>query len=107
MKFVTVMSGFIQKTSVLNIKYFDKKKFILKGKRNKLNWDLHPIPTIHSEKIRKLSFFADNNRIFEKPPKLRRTIHQPDELQDFLSADTRKDLNHLEEEKFCVNSFWI
>ena len=39
-----------------------------------------------------------------KFPKLRR-IYQPDELQDFLSADTIKDFNHLEEEKFRLNGF--
>ena len=39
-----------------------------------------------------------------KPPKLWQII-QPNELQDFLSADKKKGFNHLEEEeKFCFNS---
>ena len=40
-----------------------------------------------------------------KLPKLQQIINKPDELQDFLSADMIKDFNHLEEEKFCLNSF--
>ena len=69
------------KNSVLCIKYFDEK-LILRGKRNKLNWDLHPIPTTHSEKMRKPSLLLTT-----KPLKLGRIIHQLDELQDFLSVD--------------------
>ena len=62
MKFVNCNEWFPMKNSVLCIKHFDEK-FILGGKRNKLNWDLHPIPTIHSEKNKKTISFADYNRI--------------------------------------------
>ena len=40
-----------------------------------------------------------------KSRKLRRIIHQPNELHDFISADTIKDFSHLLEEKFCFNGF--
>ena len=36
----------------------------------------------------------------KKPRKLQWIIHRPDELQDFISADTIRDFNHLEGEKF-------
>ena len=32
-------------------------------------------------------------------------ISQSDKLQDFISADTIKDFNHLKEEKFCLKGF--
>ena len=49
--------------------------------------------------------FANSNRILKNPPKIRPIIHQPDKLQDFLSADTIKDFNHFKEEKFSLNGF--
>ena len=91
------------KTSVLCTKHFDEK-FILKGKWNKLNRDLHRIPKIHSEKNKKASLLPTTTEL-RKPRKLWWIIHQPDELQDFISIDMIKDFNHLEEEKFCLNSF--
>ena len=51
------------------------------------------------KKIRKPSLLP-TTRELRKSPKLRRIIHQPDVLQEFLSADTIKDFNHLEEKRF-------
>ena len=51
---------FSKKHSVLCIKDFEDT-YILKGKRNKLTWNLQPIPTIHSEK-NKTIVFAYSNR---------------------------------------------
>ena len=56
----------------------------MKGKRSKLNCNLQPIPTIHSEKIIKPSLLSTQTD-FRKPPKQRRI--EKDELQDFLSTD--------------------
>ena len=39
-----------------------------------------------------------------KPLKHQWIIHQPNELQDFLSADMIKDFNHLEV-KYCLDGF--
>ena len=79
------------KNSVLCIKHFEDK-YILKGKRNKLNWNLQPIPTIHSEKIIKVSLLLIQTD-FRKPSKQRQT--EKDELQDFLSTDTITDFTQL------------
>ena len=103
MEFVNRNDWFPSKNSVRCIKHFDEK-IILKGKPNKMNWDLHPIPTIHSEKWEK-RLFCWLQQNLRKPSKHRRIIHQPNELQDFLLADTMKDSNHLEEEKFSLKGF--
>ena len=50
---MTLMTGFLKKKTVLCIKRF-YGKIILKGKRNKLKRDLHPIPTIYPGKKRHL-----------------------------------------------------
>lgn len=60
------------------------------------------MPTIHSEKIRKLSLLP-NTREFQKPPKQR--LLQTDELHDFISADMINDFTQLEEAKCCPNIF--
>ena len=104
MKFVNCNDWFLTKNAVLCIKQFDKK-FILKRNQNKLNWNLHSVPTIHSEKNKKTVSFADYNRIKKISKNYERFNHQPNEFQDFLSVDTIKDFNHLEEEKFCPNVF--
>ena len=75
---------FPPKNSFLCLKHLEDK-YILKGKRNKLNWNLQPIPTIHSEKRIKPSILPTQTD-FRKPPKQRRI--EKDELQDFLSSDT-------------------
>ena len=56
------------------------------------------------KKIKKPSLLASTTEL-RKPRKLRWIIHQPNELQDFLSTDTIKDFNHLEEENFCLSGF--
>ena len=48
-KFLNRNNWFPTKNSILCIKHFEDE-CILKGKRNKLNWNLQPIPTIHSQK---------------------------------------------------------
>ena len=78
------------KNSVLCIKHF-ADKYILKGKRNKLNWNLQPIPIIHLKKI-KPSLLPTQTE-FRKPPNQRWI--EKDELQDFLSTDTIMDFNQL------------
>ena len=60
-KLVNRNNWFHTKNSVLCIKHFEDK-YILKGKRHKLNWNLQPILTIHSEKNNKTISFADSNR---------------------------------------------
>ena len=47
-KFVNRNNWFPTKNSVLSIKHFEDK-YILKGKRNKLNWNLQPIMHSHNQ----------------------------------------------------------
>ena len=68
-KFVNQNNWFPTKNSVLCIKHFEDK-YILKGKRNKFNWNLQPIPAIHSEKIINLSLLPTQTDL-RKPPKQR------------------------------------
>ena len=79
------------KNSVLWIKHFENK-YILKGQRNKWNWNLQPIPTIHSEQIIKLSLLLIQ-KDFRKNSKQRRI--EKDELQDFLSTETITDFTQM------------
>ena len=62
-KFGNRNNWFPTKNSVLCIKHFEDK-YILKGKRNKLNWNLQPIPTIHSEKKIIKPFFLPTQKDF-------------------------------------------
>ena len=96
------MTGFQRKIlfSVSNISM--KKYFERKAKQTELRFTSNSYNPFR--KIRKQSLLPTTTEL-RKPPKLRRFIHQPDELQDFLSADTIKDFNHLEKEKFCLNGF--
>ena len=99
-KFVDRNNWFPTKNSVLCIKYFEDR-YILKGKRNKLNWKLQPIPTIHSEKIIKPSILPTQTD-FRKTPKQQRI--EKDEIQDFLSTDTLTDFTQLTA-KCCPSGF--
>ena len=90
-KFFNQNNWFPTKNSVVCIKY-PEDKYILKSKRNKLNWNLQPIPTIHSGKIIKPSLLPTQTD-FRKPPK--QLWIEKDELQDFFSTDTITDFTQL------------
>ena len=98
-KFVNRNNWFPTKNSVLCIKHFEDKN-ILKSKRNKLNWNLQPIPTIHSEIIKPSLLPTQTD--FRKTPKQRQI--EKDELQDFLSTDTKTDFTQLTV-KCCPSGF--
>ena len=66
---------FPMKNSVLCLKYFEDK-YILKGEKNKLNWNLQPMPTKLSEKIKILPTQTD----FRKPPKQRQIENMNDKI---------------------------
>ena len=71
-------------------------------KESETNWIGIYIQFLQSiQKIIENSLFC---RI-SKASETRLTFHQPDELQDFFSAHTKKDFNPLEEEKFSLNAF--
>ena len=93
--------GFLRKINFFASNILQINIPILKGKRNKLNWNLQSIPKIHSEKIIKPSLLL-NRTDFRKPPKQRRI--EKDELQDFLSTDTITDVTQLTA-KCCPSGF--
>ena len=99
-KFVNRNNWFPTKNSVLCIKHFEDK-YILKGKRNKLNRNSQPIPTIHSVKIIKPSLLPTQTD-FSKSRKQRWIAK--DELQNFLSTDTIADFTQMTA-KCCPSDF--
>lgn len=101
-KFVNRADWIATKNSVLCIKHFEEK-FILKGKRNKLNWSLHPIPTIHSPLVNIKPSLLPTSNTMRKAPKDRN--YQDDELPNFLSADIIMSFEDLEETKCCSTGF--
>ena len=101
-KFVNRNSWFPTKNSVLYIKHFEDK-YILKGKRNNLNWNLQPIPTIHSEKIIKPSLLPTQTD-FRNPPKQRRIGWKKMNYKIFFQLITITDFTQLTA-KCCPSSF--
>ena len=70
LKFVNRADWVPTKHSVLCMKHFEER-FIVKGKRNTLNWSLHPVPNILSEKIRNRPSLLPTTSELRKPPKRR------------------------------------
>ena len=100
---LNIMTGFIQKIQFFVSNILMKNLF---WKESETNWTGIYIQFLKfiQKKIRKLSLLLTTTEL-RKPQKCQQIIHQPDELQDFLTADTIKDFNHLEEEKCCLNGF--
>ena len=93
------MIDFLWKLQFSGLNILKKKLF---WKENERNW--FGIYILFQHSILKPALLPTTTEL-RKPQILRWIIHRPDELQDFLSADTIKDFNHLEEEKFCRNVF--
>ena len=87
--------------SVLCEKHFDSK-FINRGKRCKLRWELNPIPSIHSEGVLKRPSTIPTPLPKRKPPAER--IFQQDELNIFLSNDKIVDFSQINE-KFAPKGY--
>ena len=102
LKFVNRADWIATQSSVLCVKHFEEK-FILKGKRNKLDWSLYPVPTIHSEEVSKKPSLLPTEDTTRKLPKVRN--FQEDELQNFILTDTISSFNDLEEKKCCPAGF--
>lgn len=85
------------KYSVLCEKHFDEK-FIIRGKqRNKLNYVVRPIPTIHaSEALKTPSYLVSTSKPRIAP---KQRVFQKDELSDFIAADVIKDFSSLDDVK--------
>ena len=100
-KFVNRSDWIPTNNSVLCVKHF-KEEFISKGKRNNLKWSLHPVPTIHSDEVMKRPSCLPNTNVSRKAPTDRN--FQEDELRSFISADTIRSFDDLDE-KCCPRSF--
>ena len=70
--------------SLICANHFDQK-FILNGKRKKLNWKLNPVPNIYPESLLSKPSFLTTLTGFRKSPKPR--IYQPDQLDNFVEKD--------------------
>jgi len=81
--------------SVICCKHFDAK-FILDGKRKKLNWSLNPIPTLHTSIGLKRPSTLKTPSEMRKPPKIR--VYREDELDNFDKKDCVTDFSELSED---------
>ena len=101
-KFVNRVNWTPSKNSVICMKHFEEE-FILKGLRKTLNWSLNPLPTIHSDIVKNKQSLIPTIDSIRKPPKRRKM--QEDELPNFISMDTIKNFEDLEEVKCCPSGF--
>lgn len=83
------------------IKHFESK-YVIKGKRNKLDWKLNPVPTIHSvEALKKPSVLCSPSAPRREP---KRRIFQKDQLEQFKNNDSINDFTDSSE-KTCPSGF--
>ena len=83
------------------IKHFESK-YAIKGKRNKLDWKLNPVPTIHSvEALKKPSVLCSSLAPRREP---KRRIFQKDQLEQFKNNDSINDFTDSSE-KTCPSGF--
>ena len=87
--------------SVLCANHFEEK-YIIRGKRNKLKWDLNPIPSINSAETLKRPSTLPTPVSKRNPPKKR--IIQDDQLSSFRENDIIEDFDILSE-KHSPNGF--
>ena len=88
--------------SVLCEKHF-KEKFLKRGKRTTLKWDLNPVPTIQDEETKKRP--ADFPEVHEirKPPKIRNIL--PDQIKDFYSQDKIRAYEDIDPVRHCPQGY--
>ena len=81
--------------SVLCELHFEEK-YVIRGKKCNLRWNINPIPTIYSmETLRKPSSLP-TPKVFRKAPKIR--LYQEDQLETFLHSDLIDDFSLLNEQ---------
>ena len=87
--------------SILCVKHFEET-FILHGKNSKLKWAINPIPTIHSDEVRKRPSTLSTPVIPRKAPKTR--LYQEDQIGSFRENDTISSFEDLTD-KHCPPGF--
>ena len=95
---LTVITGFQRKIQFSGSNILIKNLF---WKESEKNWIEIYIQFLRStqKKMRTPPLLLTTTEL-RKPLKLKWIIHQPDELKDFLSADSIKEFNHLKERRF-------
>ena len=83
-KFVNRCDWKPTKNSVVCIEHF-KDEFIIRGQRMKLNWEMQPVPTIHTEKALKRPSTLPNAILPRKAPRKRN--NQVDQINSFEDRD--------------------
>ena len=78
--------------SVICIKYI-KEELIIEGKRKTFNWNLDPVPTIHTSVSLERPSTLSTTSTSRKPPKVR--IYQKDELTLLEKQDKIEDFNDI------------
>ena len=73
------------KNAVLCAHHFDESYIKIGNVRSRLRWELHPVPTIHTEGALKRPSVVKTPVIPRKAPKVRN--YQEDELETFLYSD--------------------
>ena len=86
-RFVNRLDWTPSANSVICANHFEDK-YIIVGKRKKLNWKLDPIPTIHSDSALLQPSYLYTPTTSRKSPKPR--IYQKDQLDSFLTTDEIK-----------------
>ena len=92
-KFVNRSHWYPSKNSVICVKHFDKK-YIVEGKRNKLNWNLNPVPTIQTREALKIPSAFPTPVHQRRAPKSR--YDEIDQLNDSKKEDNVKKFEDLE-----------
>ena len=102
-KFVNHLDWSLISNSVICANHFDQK-FILNGKRKKLNWKLNPVPTIYPESVLSKPSSLPTLTGFRKSPKPR--IYQPDQVNSFVEKDKIHNIEDITEKHCPFGCTW-
>ena len=100
-KFVNPLDWSSTSNSVICANHFHQK-FILNGKRKKLNWKLNPVPAIYPKSVLSKPSSLPTLTGFKKSPKPR--IHQPDQVDSFVEKDKIHNIVDIKE-KHCASGY--
>ena len=101
-KFVAKKDWSSTSSSVLCEKHF-QEKFLKRGKRTTLKWDLNPVPTIHDDKAKKRPADFPEIQELRKPPKIRSIL--PDQLKEFSDIDKIRTHEEIDPIKHCPQGY--
>ena len=88
-------------SSILCVQHFEEK-FILNGLKSNLKWAINPLPTFHSDEVRKRPSTLPTPVIPRKAPKTR--LYREDQIGSFRDNDTISSFEDLTD-KHCPPGF--